>query len=386
MTQRDKIRVGVLYGGRSGEHEISLVSAANVIENLDRTLFEVIPIGIDKQGNWYLGDSVKELTKTPVLHVDKVLEKKLFNSNFLEKTAAASPSLPAHSKLDVIFPVVHGVMCEDGTVQGLLELADVPYVGCGVLASAVGMDKDFSKRLVREAGIATPDYITIKRGQWNKTPEVFCQRICQQLPFPVFVKPANTGSSVGVYKVKEAKELTSAIQAAFQYDTKVVVEQGIDGLELEVAVLEAIEDGQDFVASVVGEIRPRHEFYSYAAKYLDDEGADLIIPAPLSETLTQQTQEFAKKIFATLGCEGMARVDLFLERKTNQLYFNEVNTIPGFTKISMYPKLMAASGVAYSELLTHLIQLAMKRHKMKSALSREYTEKAGSTVRNAETT
>lgn len=380
MTQQNKIRVAVLYGGRSGEHEVSLVSATNVIQHLDRSLFDVVPIGIDKAGAWFVGDDVpkKELTSPNMLRLQRDSERMLFTPECIGKKLQA---LPAESMLqtkksgrmfDVVFPAIHGTLCEDGTVQGLLELADIPYVGCGVLASAVGMDKDFSKRLVKDAGIAIADFLVIKRGQWDHSPASFCQQVAKKLGFPVFVKPANTGSSVGVYKVKTPDDLVSAINNAFQYDVKVVVEQGIDAIEIELAVLESLEYGADPIVSIAGEVRPTHEFYSYAAKYIDENGAELIIPAPISAEIQQQVQQTAKTIFTTLDCEGMARVDLFLERGTHKIYFNEINSIPGFTSISMYPKLMAASGVSYAELLTHLVKLAMARQERKNSLSREY--------------
>jgi D-alanine-D-alanine ligase len=270
--------------------------------------------------------------------------------------------------------VIHGVLCEDGTVQGFLELADVPYVGCGVLASAIGMDKDVSKRLVANAGLLVPPYLTIKLGHWKNDPEKFLAQVNAQLTYPVFVKPANTGSSVGIHKIKHARDLTAAITDAFRYDTKILVEQGIDARELELAVLEAQDYGAEPFVSIVGEVRPQngHEFYSYESKYLDEDGAELIIPAPISEELRAEVQSVVKIIFAVLGCEGMARVDLLLERNTNRIYFNEVNTLPGFTAISMYPKMMEASGMKYADLLTHLIDLAIARHGRTSQLSREY--------------
>jgi D-alanine-D-alanine ligase len=375
-----KIRVAVLYGGRSGEHEVSLLSAANVIQHLDRSRFEVVPIGIDKQGQWFLGDDLlkKELTQPIVLRLQRDAARLLFSPESIGRLSP--PVLPVHQLLqqggrlfDVVFPVIHGPLCEDGTVQGLLELAELPYVGCGVLSSAIGMDKDVSKRLAREAGMLVPRYLTIKRGDWIKSPAQFCTQVAQILSFPVFVKPANTGSSVGIQKIKHADSLEEAINIAFQYDTKVIVEQGIDAVEIEVAVLEPLEDGKAPAASVPGEVRPSsaYEFYSYASKYLDKEGVDLVIPAPLSETLLEKIREFAKHIFMTLECEGMARVDLFLERGTDKIYFNEINTLPGFTGMSMYPKLMEASGLGYSELLTHLVMLALRRHERKTQLTRE---------------
>lgn len=383
MSQPEKIRVAVLYGGRSGEHEVSLVSATNVIQNLDRHLFDVIPIGIDKQGGWFLGDDIikKELTAPRVLKLQRETSRELFNPDLIGKAVqrveSSELSLRANESgrlFDVIFPVIHGTFCEDGTVQGLLELADLPYVGCGVLASAVGMDKDVSKRLVQNAGIAVAPFVTIKRGEWDRNSKAYSELVNKQLRYPLFVKPSNAGSSVGIEKVKSPELLSDAINKAFHYDTKVVVEEGIDAIEIEVAVLESAEYGLDPIVSVPGEVRPakHHEFYSYASKYLDENGAELIIPAALSDALSKKIQKIAKEIFHALDCEGMARVDLFLERGTNKIYFNEINTLPGFTEVSMFPKLMGATGIQYSDLLTHLIRLAMARSLRKSKLSREW--------------
>lgn len=384
MNQTKKIRVAVLYGGRSGEHEVSLLSANNVIQNLDRSLFEVLPIGIDKQGNWYLGDDVfqKELSAPQQLTLQREDKRLLFNPDLIGKSlqtvsqqySLEQYSLKGNRLFDVVFPVMHGPLCEDGTVQGLLEMADIPYVGCGVLASALGMDKDVSKRLVQNAGISIPPFLTIKSDHWKKNSIDVADVIASKLKFPVFVKPANTGSSVGIHKVKNKNDLSAAIENAFLYDTKVIIEQGIEALEIEVAILESLDSYFDPIISIPGEIRPsqNHEFYSYASKYLDENGAELIIPAPISESLQEKIREVAKKIFLTLECEGMARVDLFLEKNTDQIYFNEINTIPGFTQISMYPKLMAASGVPYKKLLTHLVMLSVNRHHKKSQLHREY--------------
>lgn len=377
-----KIRVAVLYGGRSGEHEVSLRSAFNVIHNLDRSRFEVIPIGIDKQGVWYLGDDVlkKELAEGGSLRLRQELDRMLFNPDALGSGMEAIQPTSLLSRVsktrlfDVVFPVIHGTLCEDGTVQGLLELAEVPYVGCGVLSSAINMDKDVSKRLVKAAGISVAPFLVIRQGQWNQNEHHYKVRIANELGYPVFVKPANTGSSVGVHKVKTEEGLEAAIQDALRYDVKLVVEKALDVMECEVALLESLNEGEDPLVSVVGEIRPTasHEFYSYASKYLDENGAELIIPAPLSEALSQKVRDVAKHVFQTLECEGMSRVDLFIERKTGEIYFNEVNTIPGFTQISMYPKLMGASGVGYSDLLTHLVMLAVLRGERKKKLSHEF--------------
>ncbi|MDR3490593.1 MAG: D-alanine--D-alanine ligase [Gammaproteobacteria bacterium] len=380
MTQSTKIRVAVLYGGRSSEHEVSLLSAANVIQNLDRSRFEVVPIGIDKQGVWYLGDDMAHQLNSPLqLHQDA--ERMLFTPDLIGKQVVfPNPSaLMSHlnntgSLFDVVFPAIHGPLCEDGAVQGLLELADVPYVGCGVLASAIGMDKDVAKRLVMDTGVLVAPYLTFKRGQWSKNAAHICALVNEQLTYPVFVKPANAGSSIGVHKVKRAEDLVAAIENAFLYDTKILVEQGIDAREMEVSVLESLDYGADPIVSVVGEIKPQneHEFYSYAAKYLDEDGAALVIPAAIPEEVIAEIQASVIEIFSALECEGMARVDLFLERGTNRVYFNEINSLPGFTQISMYPKLMASSGVPYMQLLSHLIDLALDRHERKVQVHREY--------------
>lgn len=378
-----KIRVAVLYGGRSGEHEVSLRSATNVIQNLDRNRFEVVPIGIDKHGSWYLGDDSLKLLENEdaTLQLTQNDERMLFTPSFINQhpqIRQATDLLSVNKKtdrlFDVIFPVIHGTLCEDGTVQGLLELAEVPYVGCGVLSSAIGMDKDVSKRLIDGAGLHVPPYLVVKLSQWEQHPKEFCEKVSEKLTYPVFVKPANTGSSVGVKKVKDKKYLQDAINKAFLYDTKVLVEQGIDAREIELSVLESLEFGQEPIVSVPGEIQPQngHEFYSYASKYLDENGAALVIPAEMDNDLQQRLTTVAKIIFAALECEGMARVDLLLEKNTNRIFFNEINTIPGFTQISMYPKLLMASGMTYTNLLSHLVDLAIDRHARKAKLCREY--------------
>nr|AIA15475.1 L,D-transpeptidase catalytic domain protein [uncultured bacterium] len=380
-----KVRVAVLYGGRSGEHEVSLMSAANVIENLDKDQFEVVPIGIDKEGAWHVGDAVfrrglSDTSRLPRLNAQP--NQLLFDPSAIGKSLSISAEGGSHNVFDVIFPVIHGPLCEDGTVQGFLELTGLPYVGCGVLASALGMDKDVSKRLVVHAGIATPAYVALSRSAWHRHTERCLEQVEAALTYPVFVKPANTGSSVGISKAKTRKQLLDAVEAAFQYDHKIVIEQGLNAREIEVAVLESLEYGADPIVSIPGEVRPtaRYEFYSYASKYLDEAGADLIIPATLSDETVARIQAIAKDIFQVLGCEGMARVDLFLDDATGNIYFNEINSLPGFTSISMYPKLMMASGLSYQDLLTHLVQLAMDRNIRKSQLSRDYVEKTTTTV------
>jgi D-alanine-D-alanine ligase len=267
--------------------------------------------------------------------------------------------------------VIHGSFGEDGTLQGLLELADIAYVGPGVLSSAMGMDKDIAKRLVLAEGIAIAPYLSIKKGQWSFEKNEIIKTIQSKLGFPVFVKPANTGSSLGVSKVKSIDSLAMAIDEAFLYDTKILVEQAVNAREIELSVLENPEYGRQPLVSIPGEIIPNHEFYSYEAKYLDPDGAGLAIPADLTQEQIKRAQELAQKIFTTLECEGMARVDLFLDRDSGSFIFNEINTIPGFTTISMYPKLWQASGISYKDLLSKLIDLAVARQERKRMIKHE---------------
>ena len=363
-----KIRVAVLYGGRSGEHEISLRSAASVIENLDRNRYEVIPIGIDKLGKWHLND-VSLIENSKPLSIFKDTPEVLLPPN-PSGTGLIAMSGGKAQGFDVIFPVMHGPLCEDGAVQGLLELADVAYVGCGVLASAVGMDKDVAKRLVQAAGIPIAPYLVVKSEAYKRDAQAALASF--KMEFPVFVKPCNMGSSVGVHKVKEAGQLKAAIEDAFQYDTKILIEKGIDGREIEIAGLENSEAGMPPLMSVPGEIIPTHEFYSYESKYLDENGATVQIPAKLTPAQTSDLQRIARAAFIALECEGMARVDFFLDRKTGEFCFNEVNTIPGFTSISLYPKMWEASGIRYADLLSRLIDLAIARHARKLKLKREF--------------
>lgn len=365
-----KIRVVVLYGGKSGEHEVSLQSAASVIQHLDRDRFEVIPVSIDKQGRWQWNDlALIEESRRKALPIfqnapEMRLEPQSSGPTMLQPVTGGGTGRP----VDVFFPVMHGPLCEDGTIQGMLELADVAYVGSGVLGSAIGMDKDVAKRLAGAAGIPVAPYVALKREQFDADPKA-AMAAAKSLSLPVFVKPVNMGSSVGVHKVKRWEDLAAALADAFQYDRKVLVEQGIDAREIELAVL---EDEPLFV-SVPSEIRAvGHEFYSYEAKYLDASGSSYDLPAKLSPEETRRAQEIARLAFTALECEGMARVDLFLDRKSGELFFNEVNTIPGFTAISMYPKMMEASGIPYPELLTRLIELALRRHQQKRKLKREF--------------
>ena len=342
---------------------------------MDRERFEIVPVAIDKQGRWHLND-ISLLEGHKSLPVFKDAPKVVLPPNVAE---ISSGSVLVHlggsgedRSIDVVFPVVHGPLCEDGTIQGLLELADVPYVGCGVLASAVAMDKEMAKRVARDAAVPIVPYVSLKYETWKKQKRGLAEKIQNELGYPAFVKPANLGSSVGVHKVTEPGRLESALEDAFTYDTKVLVEVAIDAREIELSVLENPDPGAEPLVSVPGEINPTHEFYSYEAKYLDEKGAELIIPAKLDATLTQQAQEIAKNIFSAIECEGMARVDLLLDRTNGQFYFNELNTIPGFTSISMYPKMWQASGISYQELLSRLVDLALARHRRKKALIREF--------------
>jgi D-alanine-D-alanine ligase len=370
-----KLRVAVLYGGRSGEHEVSLQSAASVINYLDRDRFEIVPVAIDKQGRWLLND-ISLLEGKKSLPVFKNAPKVVLPPNPAETDGGSALIRLGESGeargIDVVFPVMHGPLCEDGTIQGLLELADLPYVGCGVLASAIAMDKDMAKRVARDAGIPIVPYVSLQHEVWKKEKQQLAKSIAEQLGYPVFVKPANMGSSVGVHKVKEPSELNAALEDAFNYDRKVVVEAAVNAREIEVSVLENLEAGADPLVSIPGEIDPAHEFYSYEAKYLDEKGATLIIPAKLDPAETKRAQDIGRKVFTALECEGMARVDLFLDRTSREFFFNELNTIPGFTSISMYPKLWEASGIGYQELLSKLIDLAISRHEKKKTLVREF--------------
>jgi len=357
-----KIRVGVLFGGKSSEHEVSLQSARNVIDAIDKTKYEVVPIGIDKTGRWFLNDAEKLLPESNKVGLAEVKDQSSFVALVPEgRGELVRPSqLGSLGAVDVVFPILHGPLGEDGTVQGLLKLADVPFVGPGVLGSAVGMDKDVMKRLIRDAGIPTADFITVMRYQAS---DVDVQAVIDRLGLPLFVKPANQGSSVGISKVKEPSQLADALIEAFRYDNKVLIEAFGGKREIECAVL----GNEHPESSIPGEVLPLHEFYSYEAKYLDENGAVLKIPADLSEEQVKDVQALAVRTFQVLCCEGMARVDCFLTDQ-GQWLVNEVNTIPGFTRISMYPKLWQASGLSYADLIDKLIQLSMKRYEREQGL------------------
>jgi D-alanine-D-alanine ligase len=368
---KNKIHVGVICGGRSGEHEISLRSARSIADAIDRDRYRVSLIGIDRGGCWHLLDepAFRRLTDAalPALNgsgSEVMLLPTPTMGALLEREKPGTPL----SKLDVIFPVLHGPYGEDGTVQGLLELADIPYVGAGVLGSALGMDKDVQKRLLRGAGVPVAPFVTTTRARWSAD-TAGASAHARALGLPLFVKPANLGSSVGITKVKVIDDLAPAVVKALEYDDKVVIEKGIDAREIECAVL----GNDDPQASVPGEICPHAEFYSYEAKYVDENGATLLIPAPLTEAEATTVRELAVQVFQLLDCAGMARVDLFLERGTGQWYVNELNSIPGFTNISMYPKLWEASGLPYRELIARLIDLALERHARRGRMNKSHT-------------
>jgi D-alanine-D-alanine ligase len=359
-----KLRVGVIFGGRSGEHEVSLRSAESVINALDRNKYEIVPIAITKQGKWLASSEATNLLPSSVIEsADQHVA--IFGDpteRGLARLTGDSRS-EGHDRLDVIIPILHGTYGEDGTIQGLLEMADLPYVGCGVLASAAGMDKVIMKRLFREAGLPIVNLTHFLRAQWEADAKKIEARVIEEIGFPCFVKPANLGSSVGISKATDEKSLKAAIALAAKYDRKIVVEEEIDGREIEVSVL----GNDEPIVSLPGEIVPQTaEFYDYKAKYIDDNGARLIIPAELEGETTAQIQRLAIRAFQAIDGSGLARVDFFLERKTGRLIVNEINTLPGFTSISMYPKLWEASGISYRELIDRLIKLAFERHREKS--------------------
>jgi D-alanine-D-alanine ligase len=387
-----KLRVGILFGGRSGEHEVSLLSAASILHAIDRNLFDVVPIGINKAGHWLTSGAAQGLLQGA--GVDAVAPTKLRagdpaatpGARVLAEgqpalmapepetalTRGGAAALDSHAalggqSLDVVFPVLHGTFGEDGTIQGLFELAGIAYVGSGVLGSAAGMDKDVMKRLFAQARLPIVKHVTLLRAEWERAPQKAVARVEAALGYPVFVKPANLGSSVGISKVHDRKELGPALTLAARYDRKLIVEQGVGGKkakarEFEVAVL----GNDDPRASVVGEIIPCKEFYDYEAKYLS-EGSSAVIPAPLNKAETKQIQELAIAAFRACDLAGLARVDFLMEPGgKRRIYLNEVNTMPGFTSISMFPKLWEASGLSYTELITRLIELALERQAEKN--------------------
>jgi D-alanine-D-alanine ligase len=363
MTKSDKVRVALLFGGQSAEHEISILSARNVLAALDCSRFEPIVIGIDKSGRWLAQDAQRLLASERDPRLVRVQPGVPVH---LSALPAATTQNPTVGKIDVVFPILHGTLGEDGAVQGLLEVAGIPYVGAGVLGSAIGMDKDVMKRLLREAGLPVTDFRALRDRDFLADPEKACRDIAA-LGFPLFTKPANAGSSVGVRRVTSAADLPEALRHAFQFDTKILAEAAVSGREIELAVL----GGEPPVVSVAGEITVQHSdgFYSYDAKYIDEHGATLEAPARIAADELARAQELALRTFQVLECEGMARVDLFL-KPDSALLVNEINTIPGFTAISMYPKLWSLSGVPPTELVTRLIELALQRGRKRLAIRR----------------
>ena len=353
MSKKRKIRVGVLFGGRSGEHEVSLTSAKGIMDAMDKEKYEVVPVGVTKEGQWLTGGNIhRRLLDAAAGHPVLVEVASREPSTEHSLTLPVSETGP----LDVVFPVLHGPFGEDGTVQGFLELAGVPYVGAGVMASAVGMDKVVCKKIFEAHNLPILPYLSILRRQWQRDPDAVIAACESVLTYPMFVKPANLGSSVGVHKAKNQAELRAGLADAARYDRKLLIEQGVEAREIEVSVL----GNDEPIASVPGEVIPSREFYSYAAKYLDN-ASELLIPAPLREEQREQVQQLAVAAFRALDCAGLARCDFLLDKAGGRLYLNEVNTMPGFTPISMYPKLWEASGLSYSQLIDRLIELAIER-------------------------
>lgn len=344
-----KIRVAVVYGGRSGEHEISCRSAKSIVEHLDRDKFNIIPVGIDYEGRWFLN-------QLSVL-VDSADGLLLKDANSTEAIPHVDPTQKRH--FDVVFPVLHGKWGEDGTLQGMLELADMPYVGCGVLSSAIGMDKDMAKRLSKQVGIPVLDYFVAYAHQDSHQVMVKAQR---EFTLPIFVKPANAGSSEGVSKVSHWDEFATALKEASKIDRKILIEQAADIRDLEMALLEAKNHAEPLVSHMAAEvIQTNTDFYSKSAKYSAESFPRLVLPADVTATQLSTMQDYAKRIFTTLECEGLARIDFFIDKTTGDVYFNEINTLPGFTAMSLYPSLWQASGLEYKELLSHLVELALSK-------------------------
>jgi D-alanine-D-alanine ligase len=391
-----KLRVGILFGGRSGEHEVSLLSAASVLNAIDKTKYEVVPIGITKDGHWLTAEHAERLLKGDAGEGARATEKHLRAGDpdatpgaavLASGEAVVVPPEPAHREsglapfqtdastlrcasdrainVDVIFPVLHGTFGEDGTIQGLLELADIAYVGAGVLGSAAGMDKDVMKSLFRASGLPMVRHVTVLRGQFEREPKKVQKLVESSLKYPVFVKPANLGSSVGISKAHDRKELGPAIAEAAKFDRKIVIEEGVGGKKNRAREIEcSVLGNDDPIASIAGEIIPCKEFYDYDAKYLV-QGSEGVIPAKITKAEMKTVQRLAIAAFQAVDCKGLARVDFLMHPKSRKIYVNEINTMPGFTAISMYPKMWAASGVSYPELIDRLIKLGLERHEDK---------------------
>lgn len=361
----ERLKLLFLYGGRSSEHEISLASAASVLKHLDQEKYAILPVGIDKEGQFFQNDLTELLIHQAALPVRTNDAKQL-------------PSLLNYGRLnpeaDLVFPMLHGPLYEDGAIQGMLDLANVPYVGSPVLGSALGMDKEVARLLVSYDQVLSARSVSLCVAASAATQESICDSTAQRLGWPLFVKPCSLGSSIGIHKVHNKQELMAAVKDAARYDETVLIEEYIEGREIELAVLEDLDFSKLPKVSIAGEIAVHHPdgFYSYRAKYLESQQTSLQIPAELSPAMHTRLQEAAALIFKRLKCSGMARVDFFVDEKTNRFYFNEINTLPGFTTISMYPKLWEASGLAYPALLDHLIELGMKRHQLRQRRMTNY--------------
>ena len=358
-----RLRVGVLFGGRSTEHEVSILSAQSIIAAMDPQRFEAVPLYIDREGRWLTGASLKRLVSNAAARKYVYLPPDPTQHSLVPAQDGEPPSPLAGEgrgggflPLDVVFPVFHGLNGEDGTIQGVLELANLPYVGAGVLGSALGLDKIYMKRAFAAAGLPVVDYLPVTRRQYEREPDAFIARVEEGLGYPCFTKFANSGSSVGTTKAHNRAELVEGLRLASTFDRKLLVERAVDARELEISVL----GNDEPEASVVGEVVPAHEFYDYEAKYLD-EGSRLLIPAPVDDAVAQEARRMAVRAFQAVDAAGMARVDFFLERTSGRLLLNELNTIPGFTRISMYPKLWEASGLPYPKLIERLVELAIER-------------------------
>ncbi len=369
-----KLHIGILFGGRSGEHEVSLMSARSVLEAIDREKYEIAMIGITKDGHWICGDDALFALESGAESVRKVPAAALLGDptkqsllQLCEGEGTREVTLVEFAELDLLFPILHGTFGEDGSMQGLFELSDLAYVGTGVVGSAVGMDKGIFKAVMCAAGLPVLPAVLFNRSEYELNPDAIVRRVMQKLTFPLFIKPVNLGSSVGVTKATDTAALRSGLDEAARWDRRLLVEQGVEARELEVGVL-----GNDAPqASVVGEIMPQREFYDYEAKYICD-NSELLIPAPITAAQLRRIQELAVAAFSAVDCAGMARVDFLLDKSSDELWLNELNTIPGFTNISMYPKLWQASGLEYSELIDRLIELALERKGQRDRMERSF--------------
>jgi len=368
-----KLRVALLFGGRSVEHEVSLVSATSILGALDPSRYDVTLVAVDVDGRWHLGDPTLPPTLATLESAVRGEEVDLRAAPGIHTLIPVGENAAERGQaLDVIFPVIHGRGGEDGSLQGLLELAGIPYVGSGVLGSAIQMDKDIAKRLLRAAGLPVVPWVLVRRTELEREPGPVAERAESELGLPLFVKPANLGSSVGISRVDAADDLLPALHEAAQYDDKILVERGIDARDVEVAVL-----GNDPIeASIPGEIRTGRVFYDYAAKYADGE-TELLVPAPLTPAQTRELQRLAREAFRALEGSGLGRVEFLLDRNSGEIFVNEVNSLPGFTEVSMFPRLWQASGISYPALLDRLIELALERHREKSKHETRYRPKLG---------